>query len=201
MENILALVAATAVLLLIPGPNAALIVANSLRYGLRVGIITALGTTAGLAIQLGFVMLGMAALVEGAASALLWIKWLGVVYLLYLGIKTWNEPVANLDDLQALSHGRVFGRGVLLALINPKTLLFNAAFLPQFVVSDSNVSMQFFFLTGIFLSVVIVGDAMWALFASSARGWLNRYGPLRHKLTGGFLLGAGLGLALSKKGI
>ena len=190
MDNVLPLIAATVVLILIPGPNAALIVANSLRYGLRVGIVTAVGTTTGIALQLGFVMTGMVALVETAASALFWIKWLGVVYLLYLGIRTWREPVADLDDIKALSHRRVYGRAVILAIVNPKTLLFNAAFLPQFISSGSNVSAQLVFLTGVFLSVVVIGDALWALFASSARRWLNRYGQLRNKLTGGFLFGA-----------
>jgi len=199
MENVLALVAATFVLILIPGPNAALIVANSLQYGLRMGIITAFGTTVGIALQLGLVVIGLAALLETATSALVWIKWVGVVYLVYLGVRTWREPVANLRDVKALSRGRVFSRGVLLAVINPKTLLFNAAFLPQFVDSANNASAKLLLLTAVFLSVIVVGDAMWAVFASSARPWLDRYGQLRNKLTGGFLFGAGLGLAVSRK--
>jgi len=201
MENVLALIAATFVLILIPGPNAALIVANSLQYGLKVGIVTAFGTTVGIALQLGLVVIGLAALLETAASALLWVKWMGVVYLVYVGVRTWREPVANLGDVQALSRGRVFGRGVILAIINPKTLLFNAAFLPQFVGSASNAGAQLLMLTAVFLSVIVVGDAMWAVFASSARPWLSRYGQLRNKLTGGFLFGAGLGLAVSRENI
>ena len=70
MENIIALVAATIVLILIPGPNVALIVANSLRHGMRIGIITSLGTTVGIALQLLVVVLGMAALIELVADAL-----------------------------------------------------------------------------------------------------------------------------------
>ena len=93
----MALVAATVVLILIPGPNVALIVANSLKHGLRLGLVTAAGTTMGIAIQLLMVVAGMAALIDVAASALIWIKWIGVVYLLYLGIRTWNEPA---DDLR-----------------------------------------------------------------------------------------------------
>ena len=97
-SNYIALVAATVILLLIPGPNVAIIVATSLRDGLRYGLITALGTTAGLALQLVLVVGGMAALIEVAATALTWIKWAGVIYLLWLGIRTWNEPTDSLDQ-------------------------------------------------------------------------------------------------------
>lgn len=78
MNNIILLVLATSVLVVIPGPNVALIVANSLRYGLRMGVMTVLGTTAGVAAQLALVVLGLVAIVEMAADALSWIKWAGV---------------------------------------------------------------------------------------------------------------------------
>lgn len=201
MGNIAALAFATIVLVMIPGPNVALIVANSLRHGLRSGLATAFGTTTGLAVQLLVVIAGMAALIGVAAAALTWIRWLGVIYLFYLGIKTWTEPADSLDDVQALSSQRAFWRGAGFAVINPKTLLFNAAFLPQFVGTGSNASVELFIVSATFLSVVVVGDAAWALFAASARPWLTRFGSIRNKITSGFLLTAGLGLALSRRSI
>ena len=113
-ENILALIAATTVLILIPGPNAALIVATSLSHGLRFGIITVVGTTIGIMLQLIMVVGGVAAIVDTAASALTWIKWLGVAYLLFLGIRTWFESPGDLAQLQdrgslVESAGAVFG--------------------------------------------------------------------------------------------
>jgi threonine/homoserine/homoserine lactone efflux protein len=72
MENIVALVIATFILVLIPGPNAALTVANTLQYGLRAGIVTVLGTTSGIALQLILVTAGLSALLQAAASALTW---------------------------------------------------------------------------------------------------------------------------------
>ena len=122
MSNIIALILATVVLILIPGPNVALIVANSLRHGLKFGLITTLGTTAGIAIQLFLVIAGMAALIELAASALIWIKWLGVAYFVYLGLRTWNEPAHDLAQIYAQSESGTFWRGFGLAVINPKTL-------------------------------------------------------------------------------
>ncbi len=188
-------------LILIPGPNVALIVANSLRHGMRIGIITSLGTTVGIALQLLIAVLGLAALIELAADALTWIKWIGVVYLLYIGLHTWNEPSPDLSDIKAQSQTRAFCRGVILALINPKTLLFNAAFLPQFVGNTANASGQLLLLAGVFMTVIIIGDALWAVFAAAARGWLQRFGRLHNRISGGFLIGAGLGLALSRRSL
>lgn len=200
MNNVIALIAATAVLILIPGPNVALIVANSLRHGLRLGLITAAGTTAGIALQLMLVVAGMAALIELVASALIWIRWAGVAYLVYLGIRTWTETADDLGQIKPESRSGTFWRGFGLAVINPKTLLFNAAFLPQFVGSDAS-SSQLFLLAAVFLMVIIIGDALWAVFATSSRNYLNRLGNFRNKITGGFLLGAGIGLALSRRNV
>ena len=201
MENIIALVAATIVLILIPGPNVALIVANSLRHGMRIGIITSLGTTVGIAIQLLIAVLGLAALIELAADALTWIKWIGVAYLVLIGVRTWNEPASDLSDIKAQSQTRAFLRGVIFAVINPKTLLFNAAFLPQFVGHTADASGQLLLLAGVFMTVIIIGDGLWAVFAASARNWLGRIGHLHNRISGGFLVGAGLGLALSRRSI
>ncbi len=197
MANLLALVLVTAVLVIIPGPNVALIVANSIRYGFRIGSFTVLGTTTGVAIQLLAVVLGMAAVVELAADALIWIRWLGVAYLIYLGIRTWNEPAQDLSSVSAAPS--MIWRGCLIAAINPKTLLFNAAFLPQFVVANGDVGQQFAFVAGVYLSVLLLGDMIWALGASSARQLLDRYAGARNRVTGGFLVAAGVGLALSRR--
>jgi len=201
LDNIIALVAATTILILIPGPNAALIVATSLGNGLRLGMITVLGTTIGIALQLVAVVGGLAAVIEMAASALLWIKWIGAAYLVYLGVRTWFQSPDDLSQIKSQSGAHVFWRGVLLATVNPKTLLFNAAFLPQFLNSAENVGYQLFLITGVFLLVIFIGDSMWALFSASARDWLNRVGKIRNRITSGFLLGAGLALAFSRRDV
>lgn len=203
MDNIFALVAATAILVLIPGPNVALIVANSLRHGCKLGLVTVLGTTLGVALQLSLVITGMATLIGVAAAALSWIKWFGVVYLLCLGVRTWFESAADPDDIepQTTAVEPVFWRSLGLAVINPKTLLFNAAFLPQFAASGSAVTSQLITLAAVFLLVLGVGDALWAVIGGSARPILRRYGRVWNKLTGGFLCGAGLALAVSRRSI
>ena len=195
MDTLVALIVATSILVIIPGPNVALIVANSLQYGFRMGAMTALGTTVGVALQLAIVVGGMAALMEIAAGALSWIRWAGVIYLVWLGIRTWRKPAAELETVTAAPV--MFLRGCMLAAVNPKTLLFNAAFIPQFVGTGS--ASQFALVGIIFLGVLFLGDLGWALFASSARKLLTRYAHLRNKITGAFLTTAGIGLALARR--
>ena len=195
MDTLVALIIATSILVVIPGPNVALIVANSLQQGFRMGAMTALGTTAGVALQLAFVVGGMVALVELAAGALAWIRWAGVIYLVWLGIRTWRQPAADLEKVTAAPV--VFLRGCMLAAVNPKTLLFNAAFIPQFV--GTGEASQFALVGAVFLGVLFLGDLGWALFASSARVFLSRYSRLRNKISGVFLTTAGIGLALARR--
>lgn len=196
MSSLVLLIAATSVLVIIPGPNVALIVANSLSHGLRAGIATVTGTTVGVGLQLLLVVFGLAALVEFAADALAWIKWAGVVYLVYLGIRTWREPPGDLTAIEATPV--MFWRGCLVALLNPKTLLFNAAFIPQFVAGSPTLP-ELGIVALIFLSVLLVGDVLWATFASTARRYIGRCGRLRNRVTGAFLTAAGVGLALSRR--
>jgi len=201
MNNIVALILATSVLVIIPGPNVALIVANSIRLGLRFGMITTMGTTAGLAVQLFFVVAGLAATISIAASALGWIRWLGVAYLLYLGIRTWREPVDGVDSVHGRSDKATFWRGFGLALINPKTLMFNAAFLPQFVGINASPGTELFLLAAVYLGVVLLGDVLWAVFAALVRRGTVRFGRLRNRVTGALLFGGGLALAMSRRSV
>ena len=198
MDNLIALAAATLVLVMIPGPNVALIVANSIRYGIRMGTVTVLGTTVGVALQLVIVLLGMAAIIEIVSDALTWIRWAGVAYLVWLGIRTWREPAEDLGKIVAAPS--VFWRACMVAAVNPKTLLFNAAFLPQFVSSDGSAIAQLAIVSGAFLTVLFLGDMLWALTAGSARQLLDKHVAARNKITGGFLVAAAIGLALSRRG-
>jgi len=91
----------------------------------------------------------------------------------------------------------MFLRGCMLAAVNPKTLLFNAAFLPQFVGTGS--ASQFALVGAVFLGVIFIGDLAWALFASSARTLITRYSRSRNKIAGAFLTTAGIGLAFARR--
>lgn len=199
IQHMLALIALTAVLVAVPGQNVALIVAGSLRYGHRYGFITVLGTTLGIGLQLTIVIAGFALLLQRTATALGWIRWLGVAYLVFAGIRTWRESVTDLNGPQQGADKRAFLRGLVLSLVNPKTLLFNAAFLPQFVDQSAQVATQLAVLSSAFLITIAVGDSLWVAFAGMARDWIVRFGSLRNKITAGVLVGAGVGLALARR--
>ena len=197
MANLVALAVATAVLVAIPGPNVALIVATSVRHGFGAGARSVLGVAAGNALQLALVVAGMAAVIELAAGALNWIRWAGVAYLALLGLRTWNRP-ADASETGAAAPA-VFRRAVLIAAINPKTLLFIAAFLPQFVVIDAGPAGHPATVAAVFLAVLLAGDLAWAALADRARRVLSRWGRLRNRIAGGFLVAAAAGLALTRR--
>ena len=199
MANLVALMVATAVLVMIPGPNVALIVASSIRYGFRAGATTALGVACGNAVQLALVVLGMAVVIEFAAEALTWIRWAGVAYLIYLGVRTWKTPAVDPRSIKAAPA--VFWRAVLVAAMNPKTLMFIAAFLPQFVVVEAGSAGHPLTIAAVFMAVLLAGDLIWALLAGSARRMLARCAKMQNRITGGFLVAAGVGLALSRRNV
>ena len=191
---------ATLVLLLIPGPNVALIVANSVAYGPRYGLLTVAGTGAAMAVQLLLTGLGMAGLLGTAGHLFEWVRWAGVLYLVFLGVQQWRAPVADLAGIaaQPRSPAGILYRALLVSLTNPKTLLFYGAFLPQFIAPDRPSGPQVLTLAMIFLVLAAVVDSAWALAAGRARPLLTRHGALRQRIAGGAFLGAAAGLALAR---
>jgi threonine/homoserine/homoserine lactone efflux protein len=198
MNNLVPLILATLILVSIPGPNVALIVARSLRYGVLAGFTTTFGTTAGVAIQLLMVLTGIAVLVGLAAQALMLIKWAGAIYLIVLGVRTWRTPVSEYQSKHMPSTQRLIAQGLTMAVVNPKTLLFNAAFLPQFLSADAGLP-EFGLVAGTYLLVLMFGDMLWAIFASIVAPRLPRMATIANKVSGGLIGCAGLGLALTQR--
>ena len=197
----LAFIAATVILILIPGPNVALIVANSVAHGTRYGLTTVAGTGSAMVIQLALTVLGATAALDFLAASFEWLRWAGVAWLVWLGIAAWRAPVADLAATRAQprSPRAIFLRGLVVGLTNPKTLLFYGAFLPQFVTPGPEASDQFLLLAVTFLVVAVVLDGAWAVLAGRLRGLLTLRARLRNRVTGSLLVGAGLGLALARK--
>ncbi len=196
-----AFVAASVVLILIPGPNVALIVANSLAHGARYGLVTVAGTSAAMVVQLGLTALGMTTLLGALAQGFEILRWIGVAYLVFLGLRAWRAPALDLTRARPEPRAAraILLRGFLVSLTNPKTLLFYAAFLPQFLDASGNVGRQLAILSVTFVALALVIDGGWALLAARLRGVLGVNGRLRNRLTGSLLMGAGLGLALARK--
>jgi threonine/homoserine/homoserine lactone efflux protein len=197
----LAFVLATTVLILIPGPNVSLIVANSVAYGTGYGLLTVAGTSAAVLLQLGLTALGMTAVLGALAQWFEWLRWVGVVYLVWLGVRQWRAPPVDLTRTkpQPRSPRAIVLRGFLVSLTNPKTLLFYGAFFPQFISIDRPLGPQVALLCATFLALAAGLDGLWAVLAGRARGLLGARGKLRNRLSGGLLIGAGMGLALARK--
>jgi threonine/homoserine/homoserine lactone efflux protein len=204
LDLYLAFLLATTVLILIPGPNVTLLVANSLAHGRRRALITLAGTSSAIALQLLVVALGMTSLILVLAQWFEWLRWAGVAYLIYLGIQQWRAPPLALDDAEGpvVRSGTLFWQGVLVSATNPKTLLFYAAFFPQFVDPSSPPGPQLGLLCATFLLVATVLDGAYAILAGRLRPWLRtrQRARLRNRLTGTFLIAAALGLALARRG-
>ena len=197
----LGFVAAVTILMLIPGPNVALIVANSVAHDARYGLVTVVGTSAAMVVQLGLTALGMTTLLGALAHGFEILRWIGVAYLVFLGLRAWRAPALDLTRARPERRAArvIFWRGFLVSLTNPKTLLFYAALLPQFVDVSGNVGRQLAILSVTFVTLALVLDGGWALLAARLRGALGVNGRLRNRLTGSLLMGAGLGLALARR--
>ena len=197
----LTFVLATSILILIPGPNVSLIVANSVAYGTRYGLLTVAGTSSAVLVQVIITALGMTAVLGTLAYWFEWIRWVGVAYLVYIGVQQWRADPIDLTRTrpQPKSFRAIYLRGLLVSLSNPKTLLFFGAFFPQFISMDADPQPQIVLLSLTFLVVAALLDGAWALLAGRVRRFLGRRGRLRNRLSGGLLIGAGLGLALARR--
>lgn len=201
LELYAAFLAATIALVILPGPNVALITANSVAYGRQFGLITVLGTSAAMVPQLALTVLGMSGVLIFAGELFEWIRWAGVAYLAYLGIQAWRAPFVDLTKVkpQPGSKRSIFLRGFLVSSSNPKTLLFYGAFFPQFVTPDFNIMLQLILLSTSFLVVASALDCCWTLLADRLRGLLATRGLFRNRLTSTFYFAAAAGLASIKR--
>ena len=199
LDLYIAFVAATTILMLIPGPNVALIVANSVGHGTRYGLLTVAGTSAAILVHMVLTVIGLAALLGSLGARFEWVRWIGVLYLLWLGIRQWRAPAIDLTATrpQPRSERAIVLRGFVVSLTNPKTLLFYGAFFPQFLSRERSLG-ELLLLASTFVVIAVTVDGGWALLAGRLRFLLARHGKLRNRLSGGLLIGAGLGLAAAR---
>jgi homoserine/homoserine lactone efflux protein len=197
---LLAFVGAVALLMLTPGPNVALIVANSVAYGPRYGLVTMAGTTSAMVPQLLLVGFGLAETMGHLGVWFDWLRWAGVVYLVCIGVRQWRAPVVDLTKTppERKSLRAIWLRAFTVSLTNPKTLFFFGAFFPQFVKPDGDIGTQMALLSVTFIVIAVLVDAGWALVAHSGRRFLAARGRLRNRISGGLMIGAGAALALTR---
>ena len=192
---------ACVVVIIVPGPTVTLIVANSLRHGRRAGLLNVAGTQVGLAITVGVVLLGLASLIAAMGAWFVWVRLAGAAYLIWLGFKL----IMGAGELEAdgttprKPRGGFFVQGLVVALSNPKTLLFFGAFFPQFMDAARDFASQVLIMGATSMAVAAVSDSAYALLASRAgRALSRRRVRLITRTSGGILIGGGLWLALSR---
>jgi len=178
-------------------------VSRSIGHGRSAGLVSATGIVVGTLFHVAAATLGLSALLASSATAFQIVKYAGAGYLVYLGVRTLRSGDA--EFLQAATGERrlvrLFGQGVLVNLLNPKTALFFLAFLPQFVdPSRGRATLQILELGVLFALMGWCSDSIWALAAGSAAELFRQNVRLRRaqrQVSGGALIALGLASAFS----
>ena len=189
----------TTVLFLTPGPIVTLILATGARQGTRAALLTVAGAATGNALLLAFIALGLGWILQMSADVFDALRWIGAVYLIWLGIQAWRHAGAKTPALAPAAHVHA-RRGFVVALTNPKTIAFYTAFLPQFLDPVLPVGRQLVVMCVCSVALGAVLDAGWAVAAGYGRSFFmtpanNR---LLGRLSGLVLIGGGVWLSLAR---
>lgn len=192
-------------LFLIPGPAVLLTVARAASGGSRIGMATGLGIATGDLVHTVMATIGLSAILMTSSLAFSIVKYAGVAYLVYLGIRAILEKseALGLPNARPIGAGKAFREAMLAEMLNPKTALFFLAFLPQFVNPHSGSAMlQLAILGMIFVAMSAIYTALIALGAGSLTGFLRRNASIwrwQGKVVGTIYIGLGLRLALQER--
>jgi threonine/homoserine/homoserine lactone efflux protein len=204
-SQLLFFVTTAAILLAIPGPAVLYIVGRSIGHGRNAGLVSALGIGVGTLVHTAAAAVGLSALLVSSARAFEVVKYVGAAYLIFLGIQRLRSKeslaAAAEADPRRTSLLRIFGQGIVVNILNPKTALFFFAFLPQFIdPTRGHVATQIASLGVLFACMGTASDSLWALFSGSVSGWLRgnpRWVRGERYVSGGILISLGLATALA----
>ena len=200
LEIYLAYVLACLLITIVPGPTVTVIVANSLAHGTRAGLLNVAGTQLGLALMMGTLIVGLSSVIEAMGWLFDWLRIAGALYLVWLGWKLIRSPDMEISlKSQSIPRGGFFAQGLLVLLANPKALLWFGAFIPQFVDPKGNYVAQIALLGVTAMAVAALTDGAYAVLTGRAGALFSR-GRIRllSRLGGGFLIGGGIWLALTR---
>ncbi|WP_248583041.1 LysE family translocator [Nocardioides sp. InS609-2] len=176
----LAFLVASILFIQVPGPSLLFTIGRALSVGRREALLSVCGNALGIACQTVFVALGLGAIVAASATAYSALKLCGAAYVVYLGI----QAIRHRSDARLILEGmrpsatrqsRPVRMGFVVGVTNPKTLVYFAAFLPQFVNEGAgSTGPQIALLGAVFALMAVMSDSVWALAASRARDWFAR---------------------------
>ena len=199
LDALLAFAVLAFAIIVIPGPSVMFVVSRALAYGRRAALLTVMGNALGFYVQVLMVAIGLGALLERSIVAYNVVKFVGALYLVWLGVQTFRRrcELARMDDISDVRpHRSVVLDGFGVGVSNPKTIVFFAAVLPQYVRPDgAPAGLQMAVLGLIFGLVALASDSVWGMAAGTARTWFAR-SPKRLERLGG----AG-GLAIAALGV
>ena len=188
-----------------PGPAVLLTVKNSAVYGVERAISGILGNIAAMITMAGLSATGLGVLLLVSESLFLFIKMVGGIYLVFLGIKTWraNKRTFKNYESQASANNRkmLFREAYLVGVTNPKAIVFYSALFPQFIEVEHSIIPQFILLTLTFTSSSFLALLTYALVTKKLKFWLikEKVRATFNKVTGGIFIGFGLSLIISNK--
>jgi len=197
LDHWLAFVAASAILLAIPGPTVLLVISYALGHGRRAAAGTVAGVALGDFTAMTASMVGLGALLSASAAVFTGLKWVGAAYLIYLGIKLWRAPVSEpgTEVVEGETRsGRIFLHAYAVTALNPKSLVFFVAFLPQFLDAARPVLGQMAIFEATFLVMATLNALLYGLMAAAARRTIRKPAVQRavNRTGGTLLIGAGL---------
>ncbi len=192
-------------LIIAPGPDMLYVITRGMTHGRRAGIVSAVGVICGILVHTTAAALGITLILQTSAFAFLIVKYLGAIYLIYLGVKAWRDK--STFSLQTSTSGAgsrtLFWHGMLSNVLNPKIAIFFLAFLPQFVEKGSSqVPLQMVILGLTFACFGLCFLAVVGYSAGAIGGSLTRRPYFAHflqRLAGGILIGLGVRLAFTKQ--
>lgn len=194
LEAWFAFAAASAIMLALPGPTILLVVSYALGHGRKTALATVTGVALGDFTAMTASLFGLGAVLAASATLFTVLKWIGGAYLIWLGIKLWRapvmfEPMADNDNLPEKKSIRVFLHAYVVTALNPKSIVFFVAFVPQFLNPALPFFGQMLIMEATFLVLATINASTYALAANAARGLIRKASIQRAvNRTGGTLL-------------
>jgi threonine/homoserine/homoserine lactone efflux protein len=199
-STLLLFAAASLALLAVPGPAVIYVVTRSLDQGRTAGIVSVLGVETGTFAYALAAAAGLTGLIAASEIGFTVVRYAGAAYLVYLGVRKLLQREEPADALPS-ARSRLFLKGALVQLLNPKIAIFFLAFLPQFVDSSRGpIAVQILVLGTVFTLLAVLSDGAYVLLAGAVGGWLRSGRRARRrlaKLSGGVYIGLGVSAALS----
>lgn len=206
-EHFAAFVAASVILLVIPGPTIIMVITQALAHGRKVALASVLGVGLGDLLATSLSIAGAGAILAASATLFQALKFIGAAYLIYIGYKMWRAPV-QIPDMSATDlpettarPGAIFRDSFLVTALNPKGILFFVAFVPQFIDPALPYAPQAAIYVLTFTALGILNAAMFALAAAGARQTIRKPQVMRFatRTGGSLLIMAGLAAALTRR--